>query len=72
MYNLVKSSIKLFIFYLLCFFGGIGVHKFYVGKTGVGICYLIFSLTFIPMTITFFEAIIAVFKPADSNGNIVI
>ncbi len=34
---------------LLTFFlGGIGVHKFYLGKTGAGIAYFIFSWTFIP------------------------
>jgi TM2 domain-containing membrane protein YozV len=28
--------------------GGIGVHKFYLGRIGAGVLYLIFSLTFIP------------------------
>lgn len=33
---------------LALFMGGIGVHKFYLGRIGAGILYLIFSLTFIP------------------------
>lgn len=33
---------------LALFMGGIGVHKFYLGRIGAGILYLLFSLTFIP------------------------
>lgn len=33
---------------LALFMGGIGVHKFYLGRIGAGIVYLIFSLTFVP------------------------
>lgn len=33
---------------LALFFGGLGVHKFYLGRIGVGILYLVFSITFIP------------------------
>jgi TM2 domain-containing membrane protein YozV len=33
---------------LALFMGGIGVHKFYLGRIGAGVLYLIFSLTFIP------------------------
>lgn len=33
---------------LALFLGGIGVHKFYLGRIGVGVMYLLFSLTFIP------------------------
>lgn len=33
---------------LALFLGGIGVHKFYLGRTGAGILYLLFSLTMIP------------------------
>ena len=38
--------------------GGIGVHKFYLGKQGWGLLYFIFSLTFIPAIVGFFEGII--------------
>ncbi|MEM9458840.1 MAG: NINE protein [Myxococcota bacterium] len=33
---------------LALFMGGIGVHKFYLGRIGAGVLYLLFSLTFIP------------------------
>ncbi len=33
---------------LALFLGGIGVHKFYLGRTGAGLLYLLFSLTMIP------------------------
>lgn len=38
--------------------GGLGVHKFYLGKTGWGIVYLIFCWTFIPAIIALIECII--------------
>lgn len=50
--------------------GGIGAHKFYVGKVGMGILYLLFCWTFIPAVVSFIEGIIALCKPADSEGYI--
>lgn len=38
--------------------GGIGVHKFYLGQTGMGILYLIFFWTFVPAIIGLIEGII--------------
>jgi len=44
---------------LLAFFlGGFGAHKFYLGKIGLGILYLVFFWTFIPAIIAFIEFII--------------
>lgn len=44
---------------LLAFFlGSIGAHKFYLGKVGQGLLYLIFCWTFIPALIAFVEFII--------------
>ena len=44
---------------LLAFFlGGFGAHKFYIGKIGQGILYLIFSWTGIPAIIAFIEFIL--------------
>jgi len=38
--------------------GGLGIHKFYLGQTGIGIVYLLFCWTFIPAIIAFVEFII--------------
>jgi TM2 domain-containing membrane protein YozV len=40
------------------FLGGIGVHKFYLGQGGLGVLYLLFCWTFIPMIVGFIEGII--------------
>ena len=52
--------------------GGLGVHKFYSGRIGLGIVYILFCWTFIPSIVAFVEFIIALTKKADANGNIVI
>lgn len=44
---------------LLAFFlGGFGVHRFYLGQTGLGFLYLIFCWTLIPMFIAFIDFIV--------------
>jgi TM2 domain-containing membrane protein YozV len=43
---------------LAIFLGGFGIHKFYLGKIGQGILYLIFCWTFIPAVVGFFEGIV--------------
>ncbi|EOB3450384.1 TM2 domain-containing protein [Enterococcus lactis] len=62
---------KLIYVLLALFLGGLGAHKFYSGKTFMGILYLVFSWTFIPSVLGLIEAIIGALKPSDSNGNIV-
>ena len=58
---------------LLAFFlGGIGIHKFYVGKIGAGILFILFCWTFIPSFIAFIELIVGLCKKADANGNILV
>lgn len=52
----VKSKVAAGI--LGIFLGGIGVHKFYMGKIGMGILYLCFCWTGIPAVIGFIEGII--------------
>lgn len=44
---------------VLCFFlGGFGIHRFYLGQTGLGILYLIFFWTFIPALIALIDLIV--------------
>lgn len=57
---------------LALFLGGLGGHKFYAGKIGMGFLYLIFCWTYIPSIIAFIEFIIALCKPADANGMIIV
>lgn len=40
------------------FFGGLGIHKFYMGRIGWGIVYLLFCWTYIPAIIGFIEGLI--------------
>jgi TM2 domain-containing membrane protein YozV len=49
-----KTTLLLLTFFL----GGLGAHKFYLGKSGLGVLYLLFCWTFIPGIISFVEFII--------------
>ncbi len=40
------------------FLGGLGIHKFYLGKTGMGILYLCFCWTYIPAIVGLVEGIL--------------
>jgi len=46
---------------LAFFLGGLGVHKFYLGKTMQGIIYLVFFWTYVPAIIAFVECIMYLF-----------
>ena len=43
---------------LALFLGGIGGHKFYLERTGLGILYLVFCWTLIPALVSIVEAIV--------------
>ena len=43
---------------LAIFLGGIGIHKFYMGKIGMGILYICFCWTYIPAIVGLVEGII--------------
>jgi TM2 domain-containing membrane protein YozV len=60
---------KLAAGFFALFLGGIGIHKFYLGRNVQGILYLIFSWTFIPTIIAFIEAII-LFSMSDQKFDI--
>lgn len=42
---------------LTFFLGGIGMHKFYLGKAGAGIAYFLFCWTFIPSVLALIDFI---------------
>lgn len=52
----VKSKIAAGL--LAIFLGSIGIHKFYLGKVGMGILYICFCWTGIPAFVAFIEGII--------------
>jgi TM2 domain-containing membrane protein YozV len=52
---------------LALFLGGLGAHKFYLGQTGLGIVYLLFSWTTIPGWIALIEAFSLSGKTAQYN-----
>ncbi len=52
----VKSKIAAGLLAILL--GGFGIHKFYLGKVGMGILYLVFCWTYIPALVGFVEGII--------------
>jgi ribosomal protein L40E len=42
---------------LALFLGGLGAHKFYLGRTGMGLIYLVFCWTLVPALISLVEGI---------------
>lgn len=70
--NNTKAVSKVVYCLLAFFIGGLGVHKFYAGKTGTGVLYLLFCWTGIPAIIAFIDFIIGICKKADASGNILV
>ena len=50
---------------LVLLFGGLGFHKFYLGKPVQGIFYILFFWTLIPSIIAFIELIIYLLIPEE-------
>jgi len=53
---------------LALFLGGLGIHKFYLGQSGVGIVYLLFCWTLIPSLLALID-FIALMTMSDSSFN---
>lgn len=52
---------------LALFLGGLGIHRMYLGNWGLGILYLLFCWTGIPMIIAVAEAIVIGFRDDDER-----
>ena len=72
MVNSGKVVSKVAYCVLAFFLGGLGIHKFYAGKTGAGVAMLLFCWTCIPSIIALIDFIIGLTKKSDANGNIVV
>lgn len=58
--NVESRKNRIVAFLLALFLGGLGAHKFYLGRTGWGVTYLIFCWTLIPAMIALVEAILLI------------
>lgn len=59
------------LYIALCLFlGGLGIHKFYAGKWGQGLLYVVFCWTYIPAVIALIDLVVAIFKRSDNYGQI--
>jgi len=70
--NNTKAVNKVIYCILAFFLGGIGIHKFYAGKTGTGILFILFCWTGIPLFISLIDFIVGLCKKPDSIGNILV
>ncbi len=68
-----KQAVKKVPYVILAILlGNCGIHKFYAGKPGQGVLYLLFFWTGIPWFIGVVEGIIAACQKEDSNGRILV
>lgn len=50
---------------LALFLGSVGIHKFYLGRIGQGFLYVLFIWTFIPIILSFIDAVRLSFMSED-------
>jgi len=50
---------------LALWLGGLGAHKFYLGKYAQGVIYLVLCWTFVPFVIAWIEAVVYAFTPEE-------
>ena len=67
----MKTTVSKGVYIGLCLFlGGIGAHKFYAGKWFQGLLYLAFCWTGVPVVLSLFDLLVAIFKRPDGYGQI--
>ena len=54
---------------LVLFLGGLGAHKFYLGNNLVGLFYVLFSWTGIPLFLSLIDLIILIFTDKNKFNN---
>ena len=54
----VSSKTRGIAVLLALFFGGLGIHRFYLNRPGTGVLYLIFCWTFIPAIVALVEVVL--------------
>ena len=62
----VPAKSKLAAALLAFFLGGLGIHKFYLGRPFQGLLYLLFFWTLIPMFVAFVEGILYLVQSDDA------
>ena len=68
-----SKAVNKVLYCILAFFlRWLGVHKFYAGKIGTGLLFLVFCWTGIPAIIAIFDFIIGLCKSSDVNGRILV
>ena len=61
------------LYLVICLFlGGAGIHKFYAGKWFMGLLYLAFCWTGIPVVLALFDLLGAMFKRTNEHGEILV
>lgn len=59
------------MYIMLCLFlGGLGIHKFYSGRWFMGLLYVAFSWTFIPLILAIIDLLSAIGKRTNEHGEI--
>ena len=69
----ILNPVNKIVYCLLALFvGALGIHKFYAKKVKAGILYLLLSLTGITGVLAFVDFVVALVKPRNENGKILV
>ena len=69
-YRVFNMKNKYTAILLALFVGGIGIHRFYLGQTKIGLLYLVFCWTFISLIIAFFDFFYFLFSSAEKFNSV--